>query len=1389
MKQINEPHIFKGMQRDLSISKYDVNFLYDAHNIRLTAREEDTLLSITNERGPNQIKDKDGKNIEIKGTYLGHCLLNKYLVIFSTDAINERDYITRIDLSTNTVKALYNSFEYISHKSLGFSVDHKIEAIASYENEKIQKVYWTDGKNQPRFINISPENDNKIASYTANSFEFVQELYLKDNVIVTPLYGSGEFPSGMIQYAFTYINKFGQESNIFNTSKLQCIAFHDRGGSPEEKISISFRIEVSNCDPKVEYVRIYSILRTSIDATPVVKRLQDIQFKGSPYRIVFTDNGTIGEDVDPTELLYKGGETITAKTIEQKDGTLFLGNIHIERHDVEDIKESLNTIFEPTNNNALTPMVSTDNYLKSTLKAVNGVVLSRDIPYLRNADNSGFKSDEIYRIGVHFQYKTGKWSEPIWLRDTQITTKPYIDSQTPNLIHIPQVELMITDADILKKLSDSEYKRARLLMAMPSYNDRTILCQGIANSTLYTNQDRYIIENDAHTITDPIGHLYGQSSWIFRPKSSFSGIDTEVDGGGYIATSGSVHNITSMEGEVSGDNKLHASPKLWSTEIGGNLGENGEYRIDPNLFTLHSPELIFSDDLYSTDWNGKSIYKIGAVGFTKTLGDIDIQTSTPTIGSASGFIQKSARTRGDAALISGPFYEDYIVEDVATSPVSYQSWDEMYVPVKWPIYLWHKTGSLNNDVIRENSSAKLLKKKTSNYHIGNTIRYDTEIAHLQSWNNNELGIGLFQSNELTIVKLRRDQEDREEVVYMGNIDTSATPTKTTPKYFLGYPFRRTEDEEYTWSKTMYGTKYTVPNYPSYYKLFSRDAESGTVTAPGGVIVLKSTEDTPLSWEYEGGTWGHVGGEIPDLSKTSEPIRIKYKSTPHLVSHYREDIFAMCNDLELPLLEVRTSYNPDTFYGGKSQDAIKSNMWIPISDPKPIDYKDGFTIVSDRGDTYFQRFECLKTYAFTPEDINQVIDIASFVCESHINMDGRYDRNRGQLNNLNMSPTNFNLINPIYSQLDNFFNYRVLDSDYYKISDFPNQITWTKEKQAGADVDLWTNITLASTYDMDGSKGEITSLNTWKDQIYCFQDKGISNILFNSRVQIPTSDGIPIEITNSYKVDGYRYLSDGVGCSEASKWTIKETPAGIYFIDSISNDLYHIGESLSDISTSHNMTTWFKHNTIDRTLYDDVNHDLYLVTDTEALCYSEILGQFTSFMSYDNLNLMESYNKSVFSVREKYFYEMFKGDYNTFFGKYKGWNITMLSNGKDQATIGIDKTFSNIEYRMDLKYEDYLHDSSFDYIRVYNEYQDTEVQPLGFLKDKPSNLKKKFRIWHIDIPRNLKKDDLGKGNRDRIRNPWCKIKLGMWEETDVPYIPEQKKKAKAELHDIMVQYWI
>ena len=68
----------------------------------------------------------------------------------------------------------------------------------------------------------------------------------------------------------------------------------------------------------------------------------------------------------------------------------------------------------------------------------------------------------------------------------------------------------------------------------------------------------------------------------------------------------------------------------------------------------------------------------------------------------------------------------------------------------------------------------------------------------------------------------------------------------------------------------------------------------------------------------------------------------------------------------------------------------------------------------------------------------------------------------------------------------------------------------------------------NSYTVDGSLGKINALLNFNNELYGFQDKGIFQILFNSRVQVPTSDNNPIELTQSWKTQGIRYLSNTIG---------------------------------------------------------------------------------------------------------------------------------------------------------------------------------------------------------------------------------------------------------------------
>lgn len=1537
-------HVIQGMQKDTSKSKLSKEFAFDAKNIRITAREGNTLLTITNEKGTKYCHG-------LFGYYLGHCVLNNQLVLFTTtpEAEKTKDHIFLYD----------SNFEQTSlyHGNLNFNVNNPLETLGVYENEDIQKVYWVDGINQPRVINIKGDK----SKFSDSFFDFVPELKLEETVEVEAITNSSLFAPGVIQYAFSYYNKYGQESNIFNTTPLCYLAFDNRGASPEEIIrDRAFKIKVNNLDTNFEYIRIYSIHRTSFNAVPTVKRVIDLPivipteeyitikeqvpyyivgnenkarlkvkegidinpeiknyngnlvsdvfskdenpednvttyrcpdtfnlkkafnivigsfenndftniektikvnslegieyietiYKASereiksyeikkeyswedPYFIVeyeektsttpsitHIDNGTLGEIIDPTQLLYIGGEDIVAGTITQKDNTLFLGNIKLNNISLDQsIKDSIQNNYNKLD--------TTKRYLQ----------YDKDVDIynanIKTSNTSYFKSGELYRLGIQFQYKNGKWSEPVYIRDLEQSIDNRPEYKNYGVIDLPSFSYELPKS-IKSELSNLGFKKMRGLVVFPEEHERRIIAQGMLCPTLYNSENR---ENN---------NPYSQSSWFIRPnlpiEISYNGKDSFSE----------INNRDINEGAVI--EFRHGFPLIGSVGEGNRGSEiQGivDYKVDQSILNLYSPDIEFNNNI-TTDYN-VNMRIVGLINFTSNYGDIEIQTkSSPLSKSAKGVDTKkiTSENSGSRSLISGVFYEDRTSKDE----------DGLR---KYLIYPWHRSGSLNFDSSSEandeerSQSAVLKNKKISNYKVStfNTWFNKDNIWEAlggnssTSYANGISEIKLVNTDYVSLTKLDIFK-DKDSINYYGNID-NVVISKDPYNIYSSQTFNGEleaitagtgEDTANLISNDPIRIKYkSTPHYvfsllpntkkhiilPTINNRNSRDGETSELKLvvhnpysgyqqinykqsqdPGYISIdetwLKpdNTYDSGYyeifkrgynGWNRITGSEGNKGGAYFINGKTIEIYRYitgninmwRYDGSHNSYYEYIEEeegkqslVISQDSieiDAEYPYLFIAELYRDSNFtsnaFGGQTEEAIKNNLWLPASQSVPIDSN---SITYEYGDTRYQRYDCLKTYAFTPEDENQVIEIASFMCETRVNMLGRYDKNIGNLSNLNADPTNFNLFNPVYSQKDNFFNYRILDSDIYKLDKFTNTVTWSKEKYAGEDVDTWTNITMANTVDLDGTKGKVNKLITFKDQIFAFQDKGISNILFNSRVQIPVSDGVPIEISNGMKVEGLRYISDTIGCQ--NKNSIVTTPSGVYFLDSESNGIYLLADGLTNISTNKGFDIWTKEVSKDpsfKSFYDKNEKDVYFTTKDYCLGYSEKLGQFTSFYDYNDVETMFNIGTGFYSIKENskkahQIYQHSVGNYNEFYGEIKPYHLTIISNEDPQ----VDKVFTNLDYRADFfdSNNNYLENESFDTLEVWNEYQSGK-ETLKYSKFKPSNLKKKFRMWGANIPRD-KKNKL-----DRMRNPWLYIKLSK----------ENPGTSKMELHDIVVKY--
>lgn len=482
-----------------------------------------------------------------------------------------------------------------------------------------------------------------------------------------------------------------------------------------------------------------------------------------------------------------------------------------------------------------------------------------------------------------------------------------------------------------------------------------------------------------------------------------------------------------------------------------------------------------------------------------------------------------------------------------------------------------------------------------------------------------------------------------------------------------------------------------------------------------------------------------------------------------------------------ICELYKDFDDFEFLGGTSENAIELNTFIPASQVCPI----GSTIYGLYGDTYFKRWDNLRVYPMNEEQTNGIVDVVSLMLETHVNLDGDTRSARKRLDITNMRPSNMEgLVNPVYSQSNNVITSNVLD-DKFNVSSHPLQYWWSLPKTNLSEIDNWTQVNLTSVGELDGDKGSLNKIKRWNNYLFAFQDKGIAQINFNNQTVIGGQEGIPVEIANSGKVQGHYYITTNNGCK--NKWSIVESPAGLYFIDSYNKSIMLLGDGLKSLSQLNLFQDWIEKNEQGniwnpirvsnkpafKSFYDPIHSEVYFANGEHCLCYNELLQQFTSFYDYENLNYMFLLDGHIYGVNNSNsLHKMFEGyHYCNLFGKQCEYYMQYKIN-KDPF---IDKTWTNIEYRADIFESGIIGHKdanlstplkTFDKFEVWNEYQ--------YGVSNMSKAKCKFRIWREQIPRDTREDTRG---FNRIRNPWIMLKLEKTKDTD----------KRMEFHDLLIKY--
>ena len=557
-------YAFGGANQDIAKSKHPFQYYFDAQHIRITSTDTQSTGELTNEKGTeviislpavtvygindsvtpakagtieygtkslqfttsgeidNQLDNGILPRYSNSHTIIGHTTTRDAIVLFSTDD-NGMDCIW---ILKNVLTGKY-SLELLYVRNLSFSTNNPIQAIFNFENENIQKVYWVDGKEQIRAINLnhtSIEGNNLLIDISSSSINFVGTVDFSQPIIKDIVSG-GTHTAGMIQYGYNLFRLNSSQTKLSPLSELVSLdkGSNQGGGGLNEVVGAIPIIEISNIDLSYDYIRVYSIKYTSYGEIPSISLIEEKELNNDEILLIY-DDGSIISSLSLEELLFLGSNPLIPKHIESKDNRLFMANLQSSEFllpkeldcraysfginsTTTNIYDSivLNPITNVTSGNKL---IVTSNYVvspnhdainldydtlkykfNSSLLGASGKFIDFEIVQksLTNPEEYKLLKDrEIYRFGITFYNKLGQTSLPQWTCDYKMPAGNLQGNY--NTIKVNLTTAFYSWLNSYTFASDNDRPVGYIILrADRTLNDRTILCQGVIGGMMVSS--------------------------------------------------------------------------------------------------------------------------------------------------------------------------------------------------------------------------------------------------------------------------------------------------------------------------------------------------------------------------------------------------------------------------------------------------------------------------------------------------------------------------------------------------------------------------------------------------------------------------------------------------------------------------------------------------------------------------------------------------------------------------------------------------------------------------------------------------------------------------------------------------------------------------------------
>lgn len=243
------------------------------------------------------------------------------------------------DPYVNTITLIYNN-------ALNFSTYNAIAPSAitgRYENDGIQRIYWTDNFNKLRSLNVA---DPQAYATDLSIIDLVPSVDFDIPILSDIRNASGNIKVGCYQVAYRLVNTSGAVTNYSELSNMIFVSASDEAantggnGFKDYVIQIigttttkSISWVVNNIDPDFDRIEVVIVSRDTSIATATINTFIDSPITGSSMTFTYDGNQT-ETNVTLSDFLLLSNTFTHAKTLSTKDNRLLVGNIRNEQGDI-----------------------------------------------------------------------------------------------------------------------------------------------------------------------------------------------------------------------------------------------------------------------------------------------------------------------------------------------------------------------------------------------------------------------------------------------------------------------------------------------------------------------------------------------------------------------------------------------------------------------------------------------------------------------------------------------------------------------------------------------------------------------------------------------------------------------------------------------------------------------------------------------------------------------------------------------------------------------------------------------------------------------------------------------------------------------------------------------